>query len=366
MIQVSTTKLRQACRFLGRLRYEKNDVPVLRHVLGSVANSDFTLVAAREDLRLEYRVRNAAPDGLNTRFLIPAEALRDASEGGPRSLVRMEVNGEPGQELLTMAIVNGVRESSQEYPIESADSFPEAPAAHGPPEVLPQETIQAVQRVAPFASKDIASRAPICGVYFSPSDGGMVIATDVKQLAIMPAKVPDHAFLLPNPAVQVLDHDAFSTGDVDFIQCRDGWVGIRREELTLFAKTTAVRFPDHRPLIQLRFETTATIPASHIPPLVAWLLSLKGASACVQLGWDGPNHLSLTARNARVAAVTTFELPVELEGRAFPVFLTPSNLANALTIGCTMRFAGPGMPCLVTGPAGETCAIMPRRPLPDA
>lgn len=201
MIQVPATELQQASRILGRLRYEKHATPELRYILGSARSGDFTLAAAREDMRLEYRIRNAAPADMNVRFLIAADALRDASAGGRRSLVQMEASEQSGQPLLAVTIVNGERESRREYPIGLPDSFPEAPLAQGQPVVLPKETMEAVQKVAPFADKDAKRRAPICGVRFSPSDGGMVIATDAKQLGMLPAKVPDQPFLLPGSAV---------------------------------------------------------------------------------------------------------------------------------------------------------------------
>lgn len=365
MIQIPATKLRHAHPVLRSLRYEKNDNPVLRHVLGWVENGDLTLVAVTRDLLIECRVGKVEPAGANTSFLIPAEALREGAEAGKRSLVRMEASAESGQPFLRMTIVDEGRESTRTYATEVTGLFPERPSPDGGPVVLPMETMDAVRRVAPFASKDIVRRGCFCGVRFFPADGGMVMATDGRQMAILPATVPNHSFLLPVSAVRVLANKVFGAGNMEFILCDDAWVGFRSGDLTLFAKATSDGFPDYRRVIPDHFEASAEVPESHLQPLVAWLGSLKGSTACVRLASDRPDHLILTARNTKGTAAATFELPVELVGHPSSVWLKPSHLASAMTIGRNIRLAGPDMPCLVTGPTGEICVIAQPRVLLD-
>ena len=50
-------------------------------------------------------------------------------------------------------------------------------------------------------------RAVLNGVLFSPEDGGLLVATDGRHLACVPARVPDGQFVLPNAAVEILGQE---------------------------------------------------------------------------------------------------------------------------------------------------------------
>ena len=82
MIQIPTTEIQVARRFLTRFRIEKNSAPAMRHVLASIENGGLVLAMAGDDLRLESRIPNATLSGTSARFLIPGDALREAAEGG--------------------------------------------------------------------------------------------------------------------------------------------------------------------------------------------------------------------------------------------------------------------------------------------
>lgn len=186
------------------------------------------------------------------------------------------------------------------------------------------------------------------------------MATDVRQLVILPAMVPDHPCTLPYSAVRVLEHEAFSRNLV-VTGPNDDWVRFRSGKFTCFVRGIVERFPDVPQVIPPHFDASATIREADIPPLVAWLRSLKGASACVQLAWNKPGHLVLSERRPTGQAACDYELPVELEGLPTPVCLKAAHLANALAIGNKLRISGSGMPFVVTGPAGATSVIAPLR-----
>lgn len=366
MIQASTAEIQAAFRFLNRIRFEKNPSPALRHVLVSMEGGELSLSVANDDLRLEYRIPDASSSAAFVPFLVPAQALRDASKGGRRGRIRWDVLGTEGTETLEVTVTSGTREVKTSHPLQNMVTFPARPVIDGPTAVLSQETIDAVRLVAPFASTDSKCRGPICGVRFSPEDGGAVVATDVRHMAMLPARVPDQPFLLPNSAVPVLGHDGFGAGSLVVTGPDAGWVSFRSGHLTCFVRVTTERFPDVRRVVPRDFEASATIREADVPPLITWLRSLKGASASVQLTWDRPGRVVFSERDRAGQLASVSEVPVKLDGSPPHACLKAAHLANALAIGNTLRFSGPGMPCVVTSPAGGTSAIAPLRMLQGA
>ena len=66
------------------------------------------------------------------------------------------------------------------YQPEPVKDFPERPTLDGRITVVPKETMQALQTVAPCASTDVA-RYVLNGVLFSLDDGGTLVATSLHR-----------------------------------------------------------------------------------------------------------------------------------------------------------------------------------------
>lgn len=334
----------------------------MRHVLASIENGGLVLAMAGDDLRLESRIPNATLSGTSARFLIPGDALREAAEGGRRALTQFAISEGEGAARLEVRVSNRGTNVRTIHPTIDAGDFPDRPVIEGRTVSLPKETLEAVRLAAPFAETSPAhGRGRICGVQLSPGCGGVVIATDGQQLAMLPARVPDQPLLLPNAAVRVLIHKNFSAGSLEVAGPGDGWMRFSSGQFTCFARIPANEFPEVGKMFEDRAEASAAIADADIPPLVAWLGSLKGASTTVQLAWDEPGRVTLTARDRTGLEVSTFGAPVGTTGHPLSVRVKPTHLANALAIGNTIRIASPGAPCVVTNPAGGKCVFMPLR-----
>ncbi len=82
------------------------------------------------------------------------------------------------------------------YHLEPVTDFPARPTVEGRNTTVPKETFAALGIVAECVSTD-ATRYILNGVYFTPEDGGRLIATDGRRLAGTPARVPSREFVLP-------------------------------------------------------------------------------------------------------------------------------------------------------------------------
>ena len=362
MIQIPTTEIQTARRFLNRFRFDKNSAPALRHVFASIENSGLVLAVTGDDLRLEYRIPDATVSGTSARFLIPADALRDAAEGGRRALTQFAISEGEGAPTLEVVVTNRGRDVRTIHPTIDAGDFPDRPVIESRTVSLPRETLEAIRLAAPFAATTPPhGRGPICGVQLSPEGGGVVIATDVRQLAMLPARVPDQPLLLSNAAVRVLIHKSFSSGSLEVAGPVDDWVRFGSGHFTCFARIPPNEFPNASAVFPERSEASASIADAEVAPLVAWVRSLKGASTTVQLAWDMPGRVTLTARDRAGVEVSRFEVPVETTGYPLSVRVKSTHLANALAIGNTIRIAGPAAPCVVTNQAGGKCVFMALR-----
>ena len=101
-------------------------------------------------------------------------------------------------------------------------------------------------RVSSAASNDV-HREVLNGVFFTPEDGGLLIATDGRRLSGIPAAVPMSAeFVLPNAAVKVLGHRSFTEhASTVTVVSKDEkqLVCFHTKNATLISKTLVGRFP---------------------------------------------------------------------------------------------------------------------------
>ena len=122
--------------------------------------------------------------------------------GGPQSTR----NGRNGR---LKASCGGIPVETQHETVDLTD-FPGRPTVTGPTAVLPARTFEMLAVVATCASSD-ETRQALNGVYFTPEDGGMLIATEGRRLAGAPASVPvAGSFILPTSAVHILGHLDFA------------------------------------------------------------------------------------------------------------------------------------------------------------
>ena len=351
-ISIFASELLSARRILTRLGFERLKSPLLTHVLVTIEGGTMTLAVTDGGHWLESRIPDTTSQNETGRFLMPAKALADAARSGTGKLVLLNFSDGPGKSALLVTICGRSTQTRTIYPTELADGFPDRPVVEGRATPVPKETMLAIQTVAICASRNVSANPNLCGVLFNPGDGGAVVASDGRQLASVLARVPEREFILPNAAVHLLDHPAFTTGDVEVLlpeSPEDLRVGFRSGLHTLIAGTIPDRFPDYRRIIpdlhDLR--VAVTIPEIHRSSLVSWLRSLQSPSTLVRLTWEKPGHLTLTHLDRR-AASEILEIPVSLEGVPPPVSLCARLLANALVIGSTIRLRDRMTPCLVT------------------
>lgn len=104
------------------------------------------------------------------------------------------------------------------------------------------------------------------GVYFTPEDGGRLIATDGRRLAAAPARIKGRAFVLLNTAVLVISHPDFSTCDAPVQQPNDDddekgtHLQFRSGPQMFIAKTIEGHYPNYRNVIPSRLPESVTIP----------------------------------------------------------------------------------------------------------
>jgi DNA polymerase III sliding clamp (beta) subunit (PCNA family) len=369
MILVFATELQSARRFLTRLRFEQLQSPVLTHVLATVEKGAITLAVTDGVHWLESRIPNATAPDANVRFLIPAKALEDGARSGRGKTVQLDFSDGPGKPLLQVKVMGGSTHTRTIYPTESVAEFPDRPASpKGSVTTVPKETLHAVQAVGICASKDAIRYPKIGGVFFSPESGGVVVATDGRHLASVPARVPDREFILPNSAVHVLEHPEFTSRDVEIVMSEnpgDRLVEFRAGIHILIAKTVSESYPEYRAVIPDHLPITVTVPEAQRIPLITRLRSLKGKQQYVRLTWDKPGHMTLTHHDTNITPVN-FETPVEIDGDPPAVSFLPRFLANALTLGLTMRLLDHETPCIVSDPSGKFCVIVAQRTVEDS
>jgi len=243
------------------------------------------------------------------------------------------------------------------------DGFPPRPVVEGFATVIPARTVEVLAMVAPCASTD-AARYVLNGVFFTPGDGGMLVATDGRRLAGAPATVPDREFILPSEAVKVLGHPDFLKGPATVTLDEDtekGLVCFQSGNHTLASKTIEGNFPDWRQIVPRGMVASVTVAESRRAAVIGWLRSLPGTSTAVDLA-RGKRGVLVLAHANRDGAASTIEVPVETTGEPPPVSLDPSFLADALEIASTLWITDSLSPVVARRADGIFCVVMPRRP----
>ena len=352
-----------ARKLLTRLRFERFTLPVLTHVFATIDAAGLSLAVTDLDHWLETRVTAIIGPSPLGRFLIPAEALKVAARGDKGSSAHFAYQTTADGTTLTLTTsCCGLSVKSVYHIVVAVGDFPARPVVKGAITALPKETFAALGIVSGCASTD-ATRYVLNGVHFTPEDGGMLIATNGRRLAGAPARVPGHAFVLPNTAVQVLVHPDFSTRDAAVLQSDDDKVThlqFRSGPHTFIAKTIEGHYPGYRQVIPSYLPQSVAIPETHRAALIAWLRSLKGKSNSVRLTWETPGQLTLTHRDYDTIGAT-IQVPVTTEGQPPESAFDPKYLADALEIGPTLRLVDKLNPGMAISPSGNFCMLMSLR-----
>ncbi len=364
-IPVST--ITAARKLLTRIRFERLTLPVLNHVLVTIDSAGLTLAVTDLDHWLETRVSATIEPFAPGQFLIPAEALEAATRSDKGSSVHLAYASNADGTTLTLTTWCCGLSVNSVYHLEPVNDFPARPAVEGRITTVPKETLTALGIVAGCVSTD-ATRHILNGVYFTPEDGGRVIATDARRLAGAPARVPPREFVLPTAAVHVLGHPDFTFRDAAIQQpdnAEDLHVQFRSGPHTLIAKTIEGHYPNYRHVIPGYLPESVTIPETQRTGLISWLRSSGGKYNSVRLTWQKPGHLTLTHRDDDTVGAI-IHVPITIEGLP-PAIAFPSNhLADAISIGATLRLVDGLNPGMTTDPSGNFCLIMNQRVVPES
>jgi len=166
-------------------------------------------------------------------------------------------------------------------------------------------------------------------------------------------------------AVHVLAYPDFTDRDATLLQPEEAenlHVQFRSGPHTLIARTIKGNYPNYRQVIPREFLADATISEFHRPAVISWLKSLDGRSPTVRLTWKTPGHLTLTRWESGTAQAT-IRVPVSVSGKDQPpaISFNSRRLADALTIGNTLRLIDGMSPGMMADASGKYCVIMPCR-----
>ncbi|MDQ8192614.1 hypothetical protein, partial [Roseibacillus persicicus] len=286
MIQIAAQRFQEAGKILKRLPFAKSSLTVLSHVELRAKDETATLAVTDLNLRLEVRVRLAAPLSKAVAMLIPSDAFRAAMKADRDSEI-LFTHGKLGElHNLHLSTRCGGIAIHANYPTLPAEEFSARPTIAGPSTLLPAKTFESLAQVSAAASHDV-SREVLNGVFFSPEDGGMLIATDGKRLAGMPATVPQSAeFVLPNAAVKVLAHRHFiSQASTVTISGKgeEQLICFHTKNAILISKSIEGRFPKWKQVVPRKSRASAMFAEKERKSLHSWLTSLKGADNSVTL-----------------------------------------------------------------------------------
>lgn len=361
-ILIPSNTLRGVKKLFGRMKHLRCTLPVLRHVLLSADADGIRLAVTDLDHWLETKVGDDGYEPL--RFLIPPEAMEAACRADRGSIVAFTASGGRRSRELGLGIESGGIEANSVYPTLDPKEFPERPETMGVVTTVPPATLRGLAEIAGCASSD-TTRQILNGVFFTPGDGGRLVATDGKRLACCPASVPAQEFVLPAAACQILGHPDF-TSDlatitwIDHKEPEQRRVAIQCGRHQLVSKPLVGSYPNYKQVIPAFADQLAVIPHDRKPGLIAWLRSLGKDQCAVRLDWQKRGQLTLSHRDANGHSAT-MQVPVEIHGNPPVTAFNARYLADALEIGGTLCLSDESSPGICRHPAGRFCVIMPMR-----
>lgn len=364
MIQIPADSLKTAGRLLNRLKFTKAKLPALSCVRLVASGELATLSVTNLDQWLETTLPLA--EGLTEThvMLLPADALKRALKADKGTEVTLSLQGRQNKPVLKLIVTTGGITAETCHPTVTPDEFPERPAESRKAKAteLPARTIEVLADVSRCASHDV-TREILNGVFFTPEDGGMVVATDGRRLAAAPAAVPAQGFVLPNPAVHVLGAPALSQSTCRVTRWEDDndqWVRFESGEHTLISRCLEGNFPNWKQVVPREMVASVTIPEDQRKPLITWLRSLPGRENSVVLSCRKRQELRLTQTRTD-GNQATITVPATPSGQPANVALNPGYLADALTIAPCLWIIDEMSPVVARRPDGALCVVMPMR-----
>ena len=367
-ILIPVSAIQAARKLLTRIRFEHAQRHVLSHVLATVDATGLTLAVTDLKHWLETRIPVTITPEASFRFLIPAAGMAAAIRGDKGTSVSFDTSGHSDNSALKVVVTRGGILTESFYNSGTAWDFPTRPTFDGRLTNVPKETMLALQTVAGCASTD-ASWPILNGVLFSPDDEGVLIATNRILLAGAPARFAGRQFILPNVGVHVLGFPDFIARDAAILQpegadkeAEELRVQFRSGPHTLIATAIAGNYPNYRKVIPREFLADATFPEMQRSAVISWLKSLDGRSPTVRFSWETPGHLTLTHWDSGTAQAT-IRVPISVSGEDQPpaIAFKSRYLADALSIGNTLRLTDGVSPGMMTDASGKYCVIMPCR-----
>jgi len=365
MIQIPIAALKKARTLLGRVRFAQCKLPVLNHILARIDGPNLILAVSDLDRWLETRIPLGQPQPYAgpAEFLIPGEALHAAVTADKGSMVILQPKGRKKHRELKLVTISGGMRIESMHATADWEDFPARPSIEGPTTTLPVATMAALQAVVLCASRD-EQRNVLQGVYFTPEEGGMLIATDGKHLAGAPAVVPKRKLILPTATVRVLGHSDFLAGEVTLTVQKDKEkhsVSFQIGDHLLITRTVEGSYPNYRQVVPREQAHTVTIPEDQREGICKWLRSQKARAESVCLSIDKPGHLTLTQADGRGNTIALITVKVEVQGTSPVISFNPSYLADAIQIGGILGLSDEMNPGMTSSPEGRFCVVMPIR-----
>jgi DNA polymerase III sliding clamp (beta) subunit (PCNA family) len=361
-ILIPSNTLRDAKRLFGRLKHLRCKLPVLTHMLLTAGQNGIELAATDLDQWLETRLSDLPTE--YSCFLIPRAAMEAACRADKGSQVSFTPTGGKRNRELRLTLSSGGIPSTSVYPTLDPSELPSRPPTIGIATELPPATLQGLADIAGCASSD-TTRQILNGVFFTPEDGGRLVATDGRRLACCPAAVPSQSFVLPVAACHILAHPDFTAGPaavtwIDHEDPEKRQVAIQCGRHLLVSKPLVGNYPNYKQVIPAFADQLAVIPHDRKPGLIAWLLSLGKDQCSVRLDWHKRGQLTLSHRDANGHSAT-MQVPVEIHGNPPVIAFNARYLADALEIGNTLCLSDELSPGICRHPTGRFCVIMPMR-----
>jgi DNA polymerase III sliding clamp (beta) subunit (PCNA family) len=361
-ILIPSNILRDAKKLFSRLKHLRCKLPVLNHLLLTAGQNGIQLAATDLDLWLETRISDLPTE--YACFLIPPSAMEAACRADKGTQVSFTPCGGKRSRELRITLTSGGIPSTSVHPTLDPSELPSRPLTIGVATEVPPATLRGLADIAGCASAD-TTRQILNGVFFTPEDGGQLVATDGKRLACCPATVPPQSFILPAAACHILGHPDFMSDIatiswIDHKEPEKRHVAIQCGRHLLVSKPLVGNYPNYKQVIPAYAQELAVIPHDRKPGLIAWLRSLGKDQCSVRLDWHKRGQLTLSHRDANGHSAT-MQVPVEIHGNPPVIAFNARYLADALEIGSTLCLSDELSPGICRHPTGRFCVIMPMR-----
>jgi DNA polymerase III sliding clamp (beta) subunit (PCNA family) len=361
-MNIPSNTLRDARRLFSRLKHLRCKLPVLNNLLFTAGPEGAHLAATDLDHWLETRISDLPAD--SECFLIPPAAMEAACRADKGTEVSFTPSGGKHNRKTSLTLQSGGIRWTSGHPTLDPGEFPSRPHTIGTTTEIPPATLRGLAEIAGCASTDI-TRHILNGVFFTPEEGGSLIATDGKRLACCPATVPPQPFILPTSACHILAHPDFTSdlATIIWIDHEDPerrHVAIQCGRHQLVSKPLVGSYPNYKQVIPTSTSQIVVIPHDRKPSLIAWLRSFGKGQCEVRLGWHKRGQLTLTHLDADGHSAT-MQVPVEIHGCPPAIAFNANYLADALEIGGTLCLNNELSPAICRHPTGRFCVLMPMR-----